>query len=172
LYDLGAHLIDQVLMLFGMPDWIHADVSAQRIGARADDSFSIQMAARGVRVTLGASTLVADSGPRYRVHGTEGSYLKHGLDVQESQLRAGLPASDASFGIEPESQWGRLTQGATGTSEFVPSAQGRWTEFYARVRACIKNGAEPPVSAESGRDVIRIVEAAMESSRTGKRVAF
>jgi scyllo-inositol 2-dehydrogenase (NADP+) len=170
LYDLGAHLIDQVLVLLGMPDWIHADVSTQRPGGRTDDSFAIQMSVRGVRVCLGASMMVADGGARYRIHGKKGSYIKYGLDVQESQLRAGMPANDARFGVEPESQWGRLTQGATGQSELVFAEGGRWIEFYARARACIENGSEPPVSAESARDVIRVMEAALESSLTGRRI--
>jgi scyllo-inositol 2-dehydrogenase (NADP+) len=169
LYDLGAHLIDQVLVLLGRPDWIHADVSTQRPGGRTDDSFAIQMSVHGVRVCLGASMMVADGGARYRIHGTKGSYIKYGLDVQESQLRAGMPANDAQFGVEPESQWGRLTRGATGQSELVSTERGRWTEFYSGVRACIESNAEPPVSPESARDVIRVVEAALESSTLGHR---
>lgn len=171
-YDLGAHLIDQALVLFGMPDWVHADLFTQRAGATASDGFAIQMAAGKARINLGVSLLIAEGGPRYGVHGAKASYVKHGLDVQEAQLRSGMSAVDPDFGIEPGSQWGRLTDGASGRSEVIPSERGRWTEFYARVRACIETGAEPPVSGEAGRDVIRVVEAALESSTTGRRVAL
>ena len=170
LYDLGAHLIDQALCLFGIPDWVQADVFAQRVGAVASDGFELLLAKREARITLGVSTLVAESGPRYRVHGARGSFVKSGLDVQEPQLRSGMPATDPSFGIEPESQWGSFTEGASGRREVVASERGRWTEFYAQVRACIEQSAPPPVAAQEGREVIRVIEAALASSERGERV--
>jgi scyllo-inositol 2-dehydrogenase (NADP+) len=172
LYDLGAHLIDQVLCLFGMPDWVQADVFAQRSGARADDGFELLLGAGNARITLGASTLVTDGGPRYRVHGSMGSYVKSGLDVQEAQLRSGMSPQDPRFGVEPELQWGTFTEGASGAAERVRSMPGAWTTFYAAVRAAIETGAAPPVPASQARDVIRVIEAAIESSRSGKRVAL
>lgn len=172
LYDLGAHLIDQALVSFGMPDWIYADVFTQRPGASAIDGFEIEMAAGRARITLGVSTLAAHGGPRYRVHGASGSFIKSGLDVQEPQLRAGMAANDAQFGIEPEAQWGTFTDGASGESTPIESAPGRWTEFYRQVRACIEENAPPPVPPEAGRDVIRVIEAAIRSSDSGERVAL
>lgn len=170
LYDLGAHLIDQALYLFGMPEWVQADVFAQRTGAVASDGFELLLAKREARITLGVSSLVAEGGPRYRVHGARGSFVKSGLDVQEPQLRSGMPASDPSFGIEPESQWGTFTEGASGRREVIESQRGCWTEFYAQVRACIEGGAPAPVTAQDGRDVIRVIEAALASSERGQRV--
>jgi scyllo-inositol 2-dehydrogenase (NADP+) len=170
LYDLGAHLIDQALCLFGMPDWVQADVFAQRAGAVASDGFELLLAKREARITLGVSTLAAESGPRYRVHGARGSFVKSGLDVQEPQLRSGMPATDPLFGIEPESQWGTFTEGASGRHEVIPSERGCWTQFYAQVRACIEQGAPPPVAAHEGREVIRVIEAALASSERGQRV--
>ena len=172
LYDLGAHLIDQALCLFGTPDWIQADVFTQRPRAVASDGFELLLAKDSARITLGVSTLAADGGPRYRVHGARGSYVKSGLDVQEAQLRAGMLANDASFGIEPQSQWGTFTDGASGERQVIPSEAGRWTHFYTQVRACIERGGPPPVSASEGREVIRIVEAALKSSESGRRVTF
>jgi scyllo-inositol 2-dehydrogenase (NADP+) len=172
LYDLGAHLIDQALCLFGMPDWVQADVFAQRSGAVADDGFELLLGARGARITLGASTLAADGGPRYRIHGSRGSYVKSGLDVQEAHLRSGISPQDPRFGIEPESQWGTFTEGVSGATERVRSMPGAWTTFYADVRAAIETGAAPPVPASQARDVIRVIEATIESSRSGKRVAL
>jgi scyllo-inositol 2-dehydrogenase (NADP+) len=172
LYDLGAHLIDQTLCLFGTPDWLQADVFTQRAGATAVDGFEILLAKGSARITLGVSTLAADGGPRYRVHGARGSYVKSGLDVQEPQLRSGMRPDEAAFGVEPQDQWGTFTDGASARREIVPSARGRWTEFYSQLRAAIEKGTAPPVAAEDAREVIRIVEAAMESSRTGQRVIF
>jgi scyllo-inositol 2-dehydrogenase (NADP+) len=172
LYDLGAHLIDQALSIFGTPDWIHADVFTQRPRAVASDGFELLLVKDTARITLGVSTLAADGGPRYRIHGAQGSYVKSGLDVQESQLRAGMLASDSSFGIEPQSQWGTFTDGASGERRVIASEAGRWTQFYAQVRACIERGAAPPVSAGDAREVIRVIEAALESSETGRRVTL
>lgn len=176
LYDLGAHLIDQALCLFGMPEWVQADVFTQRAGAEAPDGFEILLGKGRLRVTLGVSTLAADGGPRYRVHGSRGSYVKSGLDVQEAQLRSGMLATDAAFGCEPREQWGVFTDASSPSAgselprELVPSARGEWTEFHARVRASVERGTPPPVAAEEARDVVRIIEAAMESRRAGRRV--
>ena len=172
LYDLGAHLIDQALCLFGQPDWVRADVFAQRAGAVASDGFELLLVKGTARITLGVSTLAADGGPRYRVHGARGSFVKSGLDVQEPQLRSGMPATDPSFGIEPETQWGSFTEGASGRRESIESQRGCWTEFYAQVRACIEQGAPPPVSAQDGREVIRVIEAALASNERGQRIVL
>ena len=172
LYDLGAHLIDQALCLFGTPDWIQADVFAQRPRAVASDGFELLMGKGQARITLGVSTLAADGGPRYRIHGAHGSYVKSGLDVQEPQLRAGMLAGDASFGVEPQSQWGTFTDGASGERRIVPSQTGQWTHFYAQVRASIEGGGPPPVSASDGREVIRVIEAALASAASGRRVTL
>src|SRR5262245_26294035 len=170
LYDLGAHLIDQALCLFGLPDWVQADVFAQRASAVVSDGFELLLAKREARITLGVSTLVADGGPRYRVHGARGSFVKSGLDVQEPQLRSGMAATDPSFGIEPESQWGAFTEGASGRHEVIASERGRWTEFYTQVRACIEQGLPPPVTGHDGREVIRVIEAALESGQRAQRL--
>jgi scyllo-inositol 2-dehydrogenase (NADP+) len=170
LYDLGAHLIDQAICLFGAPDWVQADVFAQRPGAVASDGFELLMGKGVARISLGVSTLVADGGPRYRIHGLRASFIKSGLDVQEPQLRSGMPANDRHFGIEPQSQWGLLTDGASGQHETIVSERGQWTQFYTQVRASIEQGAPPPVPASDGREIVRIIEAALESSRRGRRI--
>ncbi len=177
LYDLGAHLIDQALCLFGMPEWLQADVFAQRAGASVADGFEILLGKGRARTTLGVSTLAADGGPRYRVHGARGSYVKSGLDVQEPQLRAGMLATDATFGVEPREQWGVFTEGSSAgmqgpPRELIPSARGEWTEFYTRVRSSIERGTPPPVAPEEARNVIRVIEAVMESSQTGRRITL
>lgn len=172
LYDLGAHLIDQALCLFGTPEWIQADVFAQRPNAIANDGFELLLGKGAARIALGVSTMIADGGPRYRIHGSRSSFIKSGLDVQEPQLRSGMPATDPQFGVEPQSQWGSLTDGASGQRETIASERGQWTQFYAQVRASIEQGAAPPVAASDGREIVRIIEAALASSRDGQRVAL
>lgn len=172
LYDLGAHLIDQALCLFGMPDWLQADVFAQREAAVADDGFEIRMAKGSVRITLGAGSLVADNALRYRVHGLKASFRKSGLDVQERQLRAGMLPDDAAFGLEPAEQWGQLVQAETGRSETVAAECGRWREFYTSMRRSIEQDAAVPVCASEARRVLMIIEAARRSSDSGHRITF
>ena len=172
LYDLGTHLIDQAVCLFGMPDWVQADVFTQRPNAVANDGFELLLGKDRIRMTLGVSTLAADGGPRYRIHGAKGSFVKYAIDVQEAQLRAGMSATDANFGLEPQSQWGTFTEGTSGARDIVQSERGRWSEFYTQVRACIEKSAPPPVRADAAVDVIRIIEAAMRSSASGERIAL
>lgn len=169
LFDLGSHLIDQALQLFGKPDWLQADVFAQRPASQADDGFDLLMVKDQIRIRLGVSSLVANNGFRYRVHGSKASFLKSGLDTQEGQSRAGAEPSDASFGIEPESQWGTLLE-PDGHSELIAPERGCWVRFYEGVRASIENGSPPPVTADEGARVIEIIEAAFLSSREGQRV--
>ena len=171
LFDLGSHLIDQALQLFGTPDWLQADVFAQRAASQADDGFDILMVKDATRIRLGVGSLIANNGFRYRVHGSQASYLKSGLDTQEAQSRAGLEVGDPQFGIEPESQWGTLF-GPDGHSELIAPERGCWTRFYEEVRSSIVNGSRPPVSADEGARVIEIIEAAFLSSREGRRVQF
>ncbi len=100
LLDLGTHLIDQALTLFGMPEWLQADVYSVRPGARVDDAFEIRMGQGLLRITLSAHCLIADPGPRFRLHGSTGSFTKYGLDPQEQQLRDGMSPSNPDFGYD------------------------------------------------------------------------
>ncbi len=171
-YDLGSHLIDQVLVLFGRPDWLQADVFTQRPGAQTEDGFEILMAKDKLRITLGVSYLASEGGWRFRVHGSEASFLKAELDPQEGQSRAGIQPEDPQFGVEEPSVWGKIVYGATGKSETIPSERGCWAEFYHQVRNSILDGTPPPVTADEAADVIEMIEAVYRSSREGKRVAL
>jgi scyllo-inositol 2-dehydrogenase (NADP+) len=171
LYDLGAHLIDQALCLFGKPDWLQADVFAQRSGALADDGFEIRMGKGELRIALGVSSLAADHALRYRVHGLKASYRKSGLDVQEQQLRAGLLPQRPEFGLEPQAQWGCLV-GADGQEASVAAERGRWSEFYSSMRRSLEQDGPVPVGAAEARDVLGTIEAARRSSREGRRIEF
>ena len=171
LYDLGAHLIDQALTLFGPPDWVQADVFMQKAGGTVDDGFEILWGCGRRRVSLGVASIVADGGYRYRVHGTAGSFLKAGLDLQEAQLRAGMDPLDPAFGEEPEAQWGRLVSGE-GCERRVPSERGRWLSFYEAMAGALRDGGPLPVEPREAARVIALIEAARESAEHGRRVAF
>ena len=186
LYDLGAHLIDQSLCLFGEPEWIEADVFMQRPGAIVDDAFQIRMGQGARRIVLGSTSIAADASLRYAVHGVKASFRKSGLDVQEQQLREGIPVADPAFGMEPPEQWGTLTPGATAGHADVRAARtvrperGNWCEFYRILRHRIESDAASPtpvlvpvpvpVPAREARTVIRLIEAARESSASGRRL--
>lgn len=170
LFDLGSHLIDQALHLFGAPEWVQADVFTQRSGGIADDGFELLMGKGALRISLGVSSLASEGGWRFRVHGSRGSFLKGGMDPQEAQLRSGMSASSDSFGVEPAEQWGRLVEGASGRSEVVQSERGRWKSYYEDVRGAIEGVGPVPVSADEAVLVLEIIEAALASSREGRRV--
>jgi scyllo-inositol 2-dehydrogenase (NADP+) len=171
-YDLGSHLIDQVLVLFGKPDWLQADVFTQREGARTEDGFEILMGKGTLRITLGVSYLASDGGWRYRVHGSKASFLKAELDPQEDQSRSGMQPEDPQFGVEDRSVWGKLVDGATGKSETIPSERGCWAEYYHQVRRSIVEGAPVPVTADEAAEIIEIIEAVYRSAREGRRIAL
>jgi|HigsolmetaAR203D_1030402.scaffolds.fasta_scaffold00482_20 Predicted dehydrogenases and related proteins len=171
-YDLGSHLIDHVLVLFGRPDWVQADAFTQREGARTDDGFEILMAKGKLRITLGVSYLASDGGWRFRVHGSRASFLKAELDPQEDQSLAGMQPDDPRFGVEDERVWGKVVYGATGKTEIVPSERGCWIEYYRGVRASLEQGLPPPVTADQAAEVIEIIEAVYRSAREGRRIAL
>ena len=170
LYGLGPHLVDQALVLFGTPDWLVADVYNQRGVARDSDGFEILMGKGRTRISLGVNFLAADNYKGFRVLGAKAGFFKQGLDPQEPQLSAGMGASDAGFGVESEADWGRLTDGASGAQRVVPSERGDWQAYYRGVAAAIESGAPAPVSAEDGARVIALLEAAIDSSESGRRI--
>ncbi|HEY2417208.1 MAG TPA: Gfo/Idh/MocA family oxidoreductase [Steroidobacteraceae bacterium] len=169
LFDLGSHLIDQSLCLFGMPQWLQADVFAQRPGAMVDDGFELRMGKDNLRISLGVSSIAADHALRYRIHGLEGSYRKSGMDPQEAQLAAGVSPHDDAFGVEPQTQWGRVARDGSG-EHAVGAERGRWLEFYQAMRQSIEADAPVPVSAQQARKVLAIIEAARRSNQDGRRI--
>jgi scyllo-inositol 2-dehydrogenase (NADP+) len=170
LYGLGPHLVDQALVLFGTPDWLMADVYNQRGVARDSDGFEIWMGKGRTRISLGVNFLAADNYKGCRLLGTKAAFLKQGLDLQEPQLSAGMNARDARFGVEGEQSWGRVVDGASGDVRVVASERGDWQAYYRGVAAAVETGAPAPVSAEDGARVIALLEAAIESSESGRRV--
>jgi scyllo-inositol 2-dehydrogenase (NADP+) len=170
LFDLGAHLIDQALVLFGMPDTVAADVLFQRPDALVDDYFSVTLAYSNRRAILGASTLVAQPGPHFAVHGDAGSFVKYGMDPQEADLKLGKAVSAEGWGRDDPAHFGTLVT-AAGVREVVPTSAGSYANFYAGIAAAIIEGAPLPVSAAQGRDVIRVIELARRSALERRTVA-
>ena len=171
-FDLGSHLVDQALRLMGQPDWVWGDVQVQRPGATVDDDFHLVLGFGRGRAILKSGCLVPAQGPRYQVHGTGGSFIKWGLDPQEEQLAAGMAPGDPGFGDEDAGAHGTLTRmdGDTPRRETVPTAPGRYLSFYEDLARALRTGSPPPVPAVEARDVIRIIELALESDREGRRV--
>jgi len=167
LYDLGSHLIDQALVLFGLPAAITAQLRAQRKDSRIVDNFEVIMDYGHLKVTLKGGMLIKEQIPRYIILGNNGSYVKYGIDVQEEALLAGqLPATTPNWGMEPESIWGTINTEVNGV-EFrgkVKSEAGDYRGFYQNVYDTL-NGTEPlAVVPEHSRNIIRVIEIAMQSS--------
>ena len=167
LADLGPHMVDEMLQLFGMPDAIAADIFAQRPGAMVDDSFDLRLDYGSRRVWLRASSMVAEPRPRFAVHGSGGSFVKHGLDPQEEQLRSGMDPRDPRFGVEESS--GTLTL-SDGSTEQVPGERGRYLDFYTAVVAAIDEGAPVPVDPADARDGLALIDLARRAASEGRRL--
>ncbi|MFD2615431.1 Gfo/Idh/MocA family oxidoreductase [Paenibacillus gansuensis] len=169
-YDLGSHFIDQALCLFGLPDEVEGDVRVRRPGGTAVDYYDVRLHyGTGLKVRVSSSKTVREPGPRYIVHGTRGSFVKHGLDPQEPALIKGLQPGDAGYGVEAEALWGRLSCVKDGLqfSGHVATLPGDYPAYYRNVHAALTAGAELAVTAREARDVVRVIEAAMRSSAGG-----
>ena len=163
LFDLGSHLIDQALNFFGPVTRVYAEVRPVRPAAQVDDDVFVALThAGGVVSHLWASATAADLGPRFRVLGAKGSYIKYGLDVQEAALRAGGGPRDADWGAEGEASWGRL--GTPGVTRAVPTLAGRYEAFYEGIRDSLLTGVAPPVLLAEAIAVLRVIEAARASA--------
>ena len=174
LYNLGSHLIDQALHLFGPPLHITADIRIQRKDCKVDDAFTIWMGYDAVRVTLKASYLVREPGPRYQLHGTLGSYLKYGTDPQEEQLKAGMRPTEKDWGKEPETDWGTLNAEVEGKhfKGKYETLRGDYRLYYDNIYSVLREDGDLSVTAREANQVIKVIEAAKESNRCGKRVLF
>ena len=160
LYDLGSHLVDQALVLFGPVVEVHAEIDRRRPGAEVDDDVFLALTHEsGVRSHLWASQTAARPGPRMRVLGSRAGYLKDGLDVQEEALRAGGLPGGPGWGVEPPELWGAL--GGSEDFEPVETEPGDYLSFYAGVVAALLDGAPVPVTAGEGVAVLEILERAL-----------
>ncbi|AJY74633.1 oxidoreductase [Paenibacillus beijingensis] len=172
LYDLGAHLIDQALVLFGLPDSVQADLRREREGAQAVDSFHVILGYRQTRVIVRAGSLVRMRGPRYVIHGDTGSFMKSGLDPQEEQLKRGLRPADPDWGCDKPESYGELTTsvGELTAQSKVETVRGSYESFYRGVVEAISSGAPAPVLPEEALETIRIIEAAERSAEQKRTI--
>ncbi|MGC4104420.1 Gfo/Idh/MocA family oxidoreductase [Ferruginibacter sp.] len=174
LYDLGSHLIDQALCLFGMPEAVFADVFAARKISLVDDYMEILLFYPSKRVRIKASYVVREPLPSYAIHGTKGSFIKARTDVQEKALQAGLSPDMPDWGKEPENEMGLLHTEKDGKEirEYLHSENGNYREYYDGIYQTLTAGAPLPVSAEEGKNVIQVIEKAYQSNREKKVVTF
>jgi scyllo-inositol 2-dehydrogenase (NADP+) len=173
LWDLGPHLIDQALQLFGRPETVWADLGVQRPGVAAVDYLHLALGYGRLRVLLHAGMEVRDPGPRFEVHGDRGSFVKGGMDLQEQALRAGGRPGDPGWGSEPPDRHGTLTGEVAGLElrGHLESVPGDYGAFYAAMAAAIRGDGQVPVPAAEARDVITVIELALASAREGRVVA-
>jgi predicted dehydrogenase len=168
LYDLGPHLIDQTLLLFGIPDSVQATIATQRHGARTDDFFHIVLRHGDMIATLQASSLVSGGSARFAIHGEQASLIKQMPDIQEDQLRMGVTPGSPEWGIDPDDAV--LYDGDTGEAVTIKAARGDQRGYYVALRhALLKRGANP-VSPHQGATIIAVIEAAIRSNGEGRRI--
>jgi predicted dehydrogenase len=168
LYDLGSHVVDQALVLFGPAASVYAETDIRRPGAETDDDTFIAIThTGGVRSHLYVSATTAQLGPRFRVLGSSAGYVKYGLDPQEAALRDGLRPGPG-WGTEDESLWGRVGSGespVTGGGRAEPTLPGDYPAYYAAVAKALLEGAPNPVTAREAAAALDVLEAARRSAR-------
>jgi len=169
-FDLGPHLLDQALLLFGIPEGISADVRIERDGAAADDAFDVTLRYPRMRATLRGSMLAQPLAPSFALHGTKGSFVKYGLDPQEAALKAGRTPDEPDWDVEPAELYGKLTS-PEGTRA-IPTTPSNFTRYYENIRDAILGKARPAVMPESALDVMRGLELAVASSRERRVVPW
>lgn len=171
-YDLGSHLIDQALQLFGHPGFITADIRKQKSYSLVDDYFDVRLDYGFLKVLLKSGMLVREMGPRYMMHGTKGSFIKYGEDPQEELLKAGQLPVGSDWGKEPESQYGLIHTEIDGKiiREVYPSVQGGFEIYYKNLAKSIRENASVLESPANGFNVIRMIELAFESSEKQCRI--
>ncbi len=181
LLDLGAHLVDQALVLFGVPQSVWASVRVEREGARSDDAFDLYLhfpaslsgsAPSGLGVWLRATCLARSPGARFTLNGTLGTFRKFGIDPQEAHLLAGDTFSSKPWGVESPEHWGNLTLDEDGepVSTRIPTEPGDYRGYYINLRDAIHGNAALEVTPLQAWRTMRVLEMAVESSRSGSTI--
>lgn len=168
-YDLGPHLLDQALVLFGLPDALFADIRIARDKGEVDDTFELILFYKKQRVTLKSGIFVKESGPRFIIHGTKGSFVKYGMDPQEAELRKGILPNADDWGADEEKHYGLLN---TDTRKKIVTEKGNYMGFFNNVYEAITGNAPIEIEPAFALENIRIIEKAFESNKTGKMVAL
>lgn len=174
LNDLSPHLVDQALHLFGMPEYVFADLRMTRPGSKVDDYFEIIFYYPMLRVRLKAGYQVREPFPAYVVHGRKGSFLKSRGDVQEPLLMAGHKPNLTDWGTEPVSEQGLLHTEKNGRiiREKIPTLQGNYYDYYDGIYQSIRNNAPVQVTADDGIRVMKMIETCFQSSKERKAIAL
>lgn len=170
LYNLGPHLLDQALVLFGAPETVTATVSTVRPNSEIDDYFDVRLGYPDKLVILKSSLMVYDNLLRYTIHGTNGSFLKGGLDVQEETLRKNILPNQEPWGVEPEDRWGKLS--SPYFTGIIESEAGNYTPFYDNVYEAIVEGAELAVKPEEILRTCRVIDLAFRSSQEKQVITY
>ena len=172
LYNLGSHMLDQVLVLFGMPSEVDARIGIQRPGGQVDDYYDIRLQYNSFHAIVKSSYLVREQGPRYMVHGTEGSFIKYGSDLQEQALKDGGIPGSPGWAMENKEFWGKLNTSIEGVhiEGNVETTAGNYPGFYKNVYEAIRENKPLEVKPQEARDVIKLIEACYASNELHKAV--
>jgi scyllo-inositol 2-dehydrogenase (NADP+) len=172
LLDLCTHLADQSLVLFGLPEGVSAEVSRERDGSLSIDAFTVRLRHPNVTVMLSANALASQPRPRFTLRGTNGNFVKYGLDPQEDRLKRDPKFAQEGWGEEPEAAWGKLAVMEDGAlvERRVETIPGSYRNYYAGVRDAILGKAPAPVEALDAWRVARILEWAMQSSEERREI--
>jgi predicted dehydrogenase len=172
LKDLGPHLIDQALFLFGLPTAVFADIRITRSHSLVDDYLDILLYFPDFRVRLKAGFFVREPNPSFVIHGKKGSFLKSRGDVQEDELKIGKKPNLTSWGTEQEGFEGLLHTEIEGKiiKEKIATLQGNYYDFFEGVYQAIANDKKEPVTAQEGVHVMQIIEAAIQSNAQMKAI--
>ena len=171
-YDLGPHLVDQALQLFGPPETIYADFESHRNGATAVDFFHVLLRYGRKRIILHGGSLVLAETPRFTVHGSSGSFVKYGLDTQEEALRRGETPGSSGWGHDTHDGTLFSMQDEALCSTSVPTVLGNYLTYYEAIRDAVLKGTPNPVPAEDALAVITVLEVASKSAATGRELLF
>lgn len=170
--NLGSHVIDQALVLFGLPQAVFADIAVTRQNSKVDDYFDILLLYDDKRVHVKGGYFFKRPFPEFALFGKAGCFMKSRADVQEPQLDAGTLPSDPDYGVEPAGSEGHLYTGAADEPVMVPAPRGNYKAFYDRMFRSIAEDREEPVTPEDGVRVMRIIDAAFQSHRDGAVVTL
>jgi scyllo-inositol 2-dehydrogenase (NADP+) len=167
-FDLGTHLIDQVVLLFGKPEWIYAEILTQRTNALADDFFDITLMYQGMKARVTGSVLMNAPMMRFLILGEKGSYSKYGLDIQEKKFKENIVPAGDDWGAESPDSYGKVFLENDTIS--YPTVHGDYRHFYQNIADAIRKESPLAVKMEDAITVLKIIEAAFESHATGKRI--
>ncbi|WP_299491004.1 oxidoreductase [uncultured Shewanella sp.] len=168
LYDLAPHLLDQALSLFGLPESLSASCQVMREGASVTDYFHLVLHYPGLEVMLHASLFCAGPNLRFNIQGDKGSFVKYGLDPQEDCLRAGELPTRVDWGVEEQIHFGTLYDSER--ESLIPTEKGCYSVFFTELALAIKTGEHVQMGAQQSLNTIKLIELAMESQTTGKRM--